>query len=36
MLRRIFEPRREEIAQEVGKGCIMIFVTCTLHQILLG
>jgi hypothetical protein len=33
-LRRIFGPKREEVA---GEDCIMrSFITCTLRQILLG
>jgi hypothetical protein len=34
--RRIFEPNRKEVAG-AGEDCLMrSFVTCTLHQILLG
>jgi hypothetical protein len=34
VLRRIFGPKREEMA---GENCIMrSFITCTLHHILLG
>jgi hypothetical protein len=36
LLRRIFGTKREEAAG-AGGGCIMrSFITCTLHQILLG
>jgi hypothetical protein len=36
VLRRIFRPKRKEVAED-GEDCIMrSFVTCTLHQILLG
>jgi hypothetical protein len=35
-LRRIFQPKREEV-MEAGENCIMRrFITCTLQQILLG
>jgi hypothetical protein len=34
VVRRIFEPKGEEVA---GEDCIMrSFVTCTLHQVILG
>jgi len=34
--RRIFGPKREEVA-EAGEDCIMKnFITCMLHHILLG
>jgi hypothetical protein len=36
VLRRIFGPKRDEIAGD-REDCIMrSFITCTLHQILLG
>jgi hypothetical protein len=36
MLRRIFRPKKEEVAGG-WEDCIMrAFMTCTLHQILLG
>jgi hypothetical protein len=35
-LRRIFGPKREEVG-ETGEDCKMrSFITCTLHQVLLG
>jgi hypothetical protein len=36
VLRRIFGPKREEMA-EAGEDCIIrSFITCTPHQVLLG
>jgi hypothetical protein len=36
VLRRVFGPEREKVA-EAGEDCMMrIFITFTLHQILLG
>jgi len=37
VLKRIFGPKRERVGGEVGEDCKMrSFITCTLHQILLG
>jgi hypothetical protein len=33
VLRRIFGPKPEEVT---GENCVMSYVICTIHQILLG
>jgi len=36
VLRRIFGPKREEVAEDWRRLIMRNFITCTLHQILLG
>jgi hypothetical protein len=35
LLRRIFVPKMNEVTR-AGENCIMSFIICTLHEILLG